>query len=317
MSIFSFFFRDSIKFFICIYPDLYTNKNNRELVFQRSIMQEEIHNLVAFLSSLDLFCQLNKAALNDLVASMVLVSIGGGEVLIRQGDLDTTSYILLQGRLRVYVEKNQAEDLKMAIPVAEISIGEIVGEIALLTNQPRTGTVRAIRDSLLLKLDKATFEKFEKQHPHEVVEIAKTALKRLITKSHPTELGENTVTIAVAPAADSDHRPFIQLFVQELNKVKPTLLVNSETYRQFLEKEAVQTPCLDSNERLIAWLQSLENQYGYLVYETDRTITTWTQRCLRQADRILLVGDSTLDPALNYIEKTLFSLILTCCLMSS
>ena len=276
-------------------------------MIQQSIPEEELSNIVAFLSTVDLFKKLNRASLKDLAASMTLISIGGGEMLIRQGELDTSSYILLQGRLRVYIQTNQPEDSKEPLPLAEISVGEIVGEIALLTNQPRTGSVRAIRDSLLLKLDKRTFSEFEKHHPHGVIEIAKTALKRLLAKSRPTESGENTITIAVAPAGDSNHRPFIHYFVQELNKIKPTLLVNPELCNRHFEKEVAQTQLEDTPKDLIAWLQSLENQYTYVVYETDRVLTFWTHRCLRQADRILLVADSSLDPALNSIEKTIFS----------
>jgi predicted acylesterase/phospholipase RssA/CRP-like cAMP-binding protein len=281
-------------------------------MIEKPIPQEKLSDIVTFLSKIELFKTLNHHSLEYLTDSMVLVSIGGGETLIHQGEVDTSFYIVLQGRLRVYVkQRGQSKTSKEeSIPVAEISVGQMVGEIALLTQEPRTGTVRAIRDSLLLKLDKLTFDQFEQQHPYEVAQIAKTSLKRLITKSRPTEPGENTRTFTIAPAGDSDHRPFTHRFVAELNKIKPTLLVTSKLCNEHFGKDVAQTQSTDITNYLINnWLHSLENEYGYIVYETDVSMTPWTQRCLRQSDRIVLVADThALDTNPNFIETNLFSI---------
>lgn len=272
---------------------------------ESKIPKEELNNIIEFLSEIDLFKKFNKTALKDLANSMTVVSLGGGGTLINQGDLDATLYILYQGRLRVYVRVEGSVEM---IPVAELSVGQIVGEIALLTNEPRTGTVCAIRDSILLKLDKETFQRFEKAHPEEVTEISKTAIKRLITKSRPTQFGENIVTIAVAPAGDSDHRVFIPNLIQELNKIKPTLLVNQHVCNEHFGRNIAQTRLEEfDNAQITTWLQQLENQYGYIVYETDRQLTPWTQRCLRQADRLFLVAEDGIYPTFNSIEINIFS----------
>lgn len=277
-------------------------------MFEEQIHKEKLDHIVAFLSNIDLFKKLKKSAIKDLASSMTFVSLGGGEVIIRQGELDATLYILYHGRLRVFVKPEGPQSSQETTFIAEISAGQIVGEIAFLTNRPRTGTVRAIRDSLLLKLDKERFKQFEKYHPEEVIEMAKTALKRLANKPRPTTAGENIVSIAIAPAGDSDHRFFIRRFADELNKIKPTLLVNPELCNKHFGKNIAQTQLLESDHsKIIAWLQSLEDQYGYIVYETDRQMTPWTHRCLRQADRLLFVAEENIHPALNSIELTLFS----------
>src|SRR5262249_19056819 len=58
---------------------------------------------------------------------------------------------------------------------------------------------------------------------------------------------------------------------------------------------------------LTAWLHAHETQHRYIIYETDPALTPWTLRCLRQADRIFLVGDATDSPELNAIENALFA----------
>ena len=59
--------------------------------------------------------------------------------------------------------------------------------------------------------------------------------------------------------------------------------------------------------RLVQWLARLESDYRYVVYEADRDASPWTERCLRQADRILLMADATADPAPGEIETHLLA----------
>ncbi len=56
---------------------------------------------------------------------------------------------------------------------------------------------------------------------------------------------------------------------------------------------------------MTAWLDEQESHHQFLIYETDGTDSPWAQRCLRQADEILLVADSGSDPALGLVEKSL------------
>ena len=49
--------------------------------------------------------------------------------------------------------------------VAEIAPGEIVGEIGMLAGGPRSASIRAVRDSLLLRMDAAAFDQLGPQRP--------------------------------------------------------------------------------------------------------------------------------------------------------
>lgn len=267
----------------------------------------DLNTIVNFLLGIELFKNLSQEALKDLASSLILVFVEGGTTIIRQGDLDTSMYILFQGRLRVYIRADGPSADKELI-LAEISVGQFVGEIALLTHLPRTTTVRSIRDSILLKLEESAFKLFEQKHTLEVVEIAKTALIRLAKKPRPTQIGENVVSIAIAPAGNSDHRHFCEHLVQELNKIKPTLFVNQEICNRHFGENIAQSKFEDRETiRITAWLQSLENQFGFIIYETDQEMTPWTQRCIRQADRLILLAEHSRSPALNSIESFLFT----------
>lgn len=263
--------------------------------------------LVNFLSEIELFNELNRHALKDLANSLTPISVQGGETLIEQGANDSNMYILFLGRLRVSTTVREQSKVKELI-LAEISSGQIVGEIALLTKLPRTTTVRVVRDSILLQIDEAAFLPFQKQHPQGVIEIAKTALKRLAIKPRPTQIGENFITLTVAPAGYSDHRPFIHQLHNEINKLKPTCLITSKFCDEHFGRSISQANFEDPDSILItSWLESMEKKYEYVIYETDNTLTAWTKRCLRQADRMIFVAEYESSRAINDIENSIYS----------
>lgn len=262
--------------------------------------------IVKFLSGIVLFNNLDRASLEDLVSSLKPIFVKGGTTLIKQGDDDTCMYILYQGRLRVYTNAEDSEEKEKIL--AEISPGQFVGEIALLTHLPRTTTVRTVRDSILLKWEEQAFNSFELLHPTEITQIARIALKRIAVKARPTQVGENFVSLTIVPAGNSDHRLFAKGVVEELQNIKPTFLITSEACAEYLRKNISQVEFnSDDILKITGWVHGLENEFGYVVYETDPHMSPWTQYCLRQADRILLVAESKASSsALNPIETFLF-----------
>lgn len=61
-----------------------------------------------------------------------------------------------------------------------------------------------------------------------------------------------------------------------------------------------------SNEyRLSAWLGQQEDQHRIVMYQCDYSLTQWTQRCIRQADCILIVALADKEPSVGHIEKRL------------
>ena len=56
---------------------------------------------------------------------------------------------------------------------------------------------------------------------------------------------------------------------------------------------------------LAAWLQRQEQSHCYVIYEADDTWTPWTERCLRMADRVLLVGQGASAPVPTELDEPL------------
>ena len=73
------------------------------------------------------------------------MKVAKGTVLMRQGEVGNSAYFVIEGRLLVEQEVNGCFH-----PVAEIGAKDIVGELAILDDAPRSATVTAIENSLIL-----------------------------------------------------------------------------------------------------------------------------------------------------------------------
>jgi len=65
--------------------------------------------------------------------------------------------------------------------------------------------------------------------------------------------------------------------------------------------------------RLSGWLAQKEDINRIVLYQTDNTMTPWTQRCIRQADCILIVGLGDQEPALGEVCVCLIKVKVTNC----
>lgn len=54
--------------------------------------------------------------------------------------------------------------------------------------------------------------------------------------------------------------------------------------------------------RLSSWLGQQEDIHRIVVYQSDSTLTPWTQRCIRQADCILIVGLGEQEPTIGEVH---------------
>ena len=68
-----------------------------------------------------------------------------GEALVREGDPSDRFFVVLSGRFSVHRKAGIG-------PVAEIAQGELVGEVGFFADLPRTATVVATRDSIVLEI---------------------------------------------------------------------------------------------------------------------------------------------------------------------
>ncbi len=101
-----------------------------------------------------------------------------GTILFKEGDKNREMYVILKGKVKISRTVSKKEE-KLAV----ISKGEFFGEMAVLTNEPRTATAEVIEPSKILVVDADTFETLIRTHS----EIALKMLQNLASRLHETD----------------------------------------------------------------------------------------------------------------------------------
>ena len=143
------------------------------------------------------FGPLDAAALADVESKLHWISLAGGDTLFRQGDRGDDVYVVVNGRVRAI-----ADDPDGGMRALEESgRGSAIGELALLTGEPRAATIVAVRDSDLVWLPKAGFDELLHRHPQAMMQLARAAAVRLRRSSQrPARGGAAPITFALVPA---------------------------------------------------------------------------------------------------------------------
>jgi CRP/FNR family cyclic AMP-dependent transcriptional regulator len=110
-----------------------------------------------------------------LLAGERTVMLREGETLFERGDAGDGCYWVRRGVLSVCIASTDGEQRTLAI----LGPGAIVGELAMIDGQPRSATVRAIRDCVLTFVSRAAFADMLRRHPELYSDIVATLAGRL------------------------------------------------------------------------------------------------------------------------------------------
>ncbi|KAM3660123.1 patatin-like phospholipase domain-containing protein 7 isoform 2-T2 [Ammospiza maritima maritima] len=243
------------------------------------------------------------------------MEVEAGRAVYRQGDKSDCTYIVLNGRLRSVL---RMDDGKKHL-TGEYGRGDLIGVVEALTHQPRATTVHAVRDSELAKLPEGALISIKRKFPQVVTRLihllGEKILGSLQQGGHPLGLhsssskwdagnpASNLSTVAIMPVSEEVPLTAFTLELKHaLSAVGPALLLTSDNIKQRLGSAA-----LDSihEYRLTSWLGQQEDIHRIVLYQADSTLTPWTQRCIRQADCILIVGLGDQEPTVGELERML------------
>ena len=108
--------------------------------------------LAEFLAAAPLFDHVEPAMRAEVVAAGTPVSLPAGEWLFRQGDAGDALFIVRSGRLEVVVDDGGA-----GVVVSHLARGDVFGELAVVSGGPRNASIRAVRDTELLRVGREEF----------------------------------------------------------------------------------------------------------------------------------------------------------------
>lgn len=153
---------------------------------------------LAALRHIDLFGELTHAELSRVVQVLESAEFEKGDVILQQGDTTASLFVLVEGCARV--DRNGER-------IASLPPGTHFGEMALLTQRPRTATVQALEPCRVLILEREAFYSLAQQDAVLGVKflwkLAQTLSMRLDESYGPPprqDVGRTTVRYGMFPS---------------------------------------------------------------------------------------------------------------------
>ncbi len=207
------------------------------------------------LERISIFSQLSRADLGRLAEITATKRLKARQVLFRQGDSGSHAYVIISGRLKVSAAAGDGRKAVFRI----MDPGEVIGEIALLDSQTRSGTVTALEPSELLVIQRRDLIPFLEQHPRTAIKLLEALAGRLRSLS-----------------AELEDRVFLNL----PSRLAKKLIALSDTYGEVVSEgmridlrlsqgelgDMVGTSRESINKQLRAWTEEglLRSERGYI-----------------------------------------------------
>jgi len=142
------------------------------------------------LRGVDLFASLDDKQRAQIAAATVVKTFGDGEAIVRQGEPGGSMYVLASGKVSVVIEPDRRQ-------VATIEKGGYFGEMSLLTGEPRSATVVARGETVVLELNADVFRNLGVESPHAIEAVGLAAVARRAELDRVRAAGK--VAVADAP----------------------------------------------------------------------------------------------------------------------
>jgi len=217
------------------------------------------------LSAAPLLSRLPDDARARLEADALPVALAAGEFLFHEGDAADDLYVVKAGRLDVLVG---------GTVVRQMGAGAVIGELALLTGGVRSASIRARRDSRLLRVSRPAFESSVGRDPAALSALAGVLAEQLQSGGPATASADVPQPRLVAVVALSPDAPAAEVADHLAAQLCRTLRVGTPGH--------VEPDGLERAER--------DHDRVLLVAEDPEGDAGWWAMCVRQADHLVLVG---------------------------
>lgn len=130
---------------------------------------------VDLLRNIPIFSKIDPARLKLLAFASERLTFAPNQELFHQGDHGDAAYIVIDGAVDILVDGPSGEMIK----VASLGKNELIGEIAILIDIPRTATARAAQEVTTLVVSKELFFRLVIEFPEIGIEIMRELAQRL------------------------------------------------------------------------------------------------------------------------------------------
>src|SRR3954451_1229750 len=162
-------------------------------------------NAKILLRSAAIFRELSDDQLAQIGSRTRVQVLHRGELLIRQGEISNSVYVVVSGRFEVWIEGQKNS-------INEIGVGEPIGEIGFFAGTPRTATIIAVRDSVVIELDRESFNEVVRQVPAIYETLLRTIARRLAASNSRISSEQRAVAARTVVVIQGGSRSIPQVF---------------------------------------------------------------------------------------------------------
>jgi NTE family protein len=253
------------------------------------------------------FGTLDEQIMDEVSSQCQWLELEGGDTLFSQGDIGDAAYFLISGRLcAIRIAHDGTRQY-----LGDIRPSETVGEIAVLSDDVRGATVLATRDSVVVRISTENLQSWFMQYPQLLLQTAKLIIKRTRPTNARNRQLRHISNITVLPLSKNiNMAKFRRDFMAAMARCGNVLLLDPHIVDEQLQETGI--AFVDKHDperyrRLSAWLDTLEEQHDYVIYLANTEDDEWTQRCLRQSDRVLLLANATDNSFPSLLEQKLLN----------
>jgi NTE family protein len=250
------------------------------------------------------FASDNAGILRTIQSEAEYVDLASGATLLRQGDISDDVYFVLSGRLHAFSE-TESGTRKI---LSEIGRGETIGELALFTGEPRSATIVAVRDTLLVKVTRAMIEHAIMHDPEIEMSMMRIVIRRFRHHERERQTPLVPVNVCILPITSGlDAADFAQsLREAQATQAKPVTVVTADDVAERFGTAPVH-PVGRPHDALAGYIDEIEARSRAVYLAADNHDTAWTRFCLRHADEILLLAEAGRDPGPSAVEQACLS----------
>ncbi len=246
-------------------------------------------DIAAFLQTNALFKRLHPEPLAAIASICRVRELPGGTCLMEEGEPSDALYVVVSGRIRT----------TSSVSPDPIDIGrnEFIGEVGVAANMPRMRTAHAVRDSMVLELPALDMLEALQPYPGALFIIMQAVLRRMhryMLVHHGPENSPITTLSVLELFPGTGEKEFSRRLVDALSERHEVCVIGPEEVDRALGAGASETTFDDAenNRRLVRWVAEQEQIHDIVVFQAGRIPNEWWNRCLRQADALLLLGEA-------------------------
>jgi NTE family protein len=243
-----------------------------------------------FLRNVRVFAGLSAEMLEQIAQLATDVSLRRGDWLFREGDRADGVYVVRVGHLEVIQAAPQVQTGPELRTINTITRGAVVGELALLSGSARSASIRALRDTEVLKIDTVHFDSLLRSEPELALSLTRVLSAQLqASRGIPVTSRARPVTIALRAVGAG---PSILDLAEELSR---EMCAWGRVAVLYPEENGEASASTDSRAQAVLRFGPLvercevEHDHVIMVCGSGEHSSAWDDFCTSHADRVVAV----------------------------